>query len=254
MSLFLKFHFLILLTCRSFIMWLSILVIIFYSIFTKVRWPTNRNTEFCSPSLPQPCCRIWAGVQESSLCHYRYWLDSCPEDVHWTMSDTGWAKCAYGCVYGPWSQGACVFVSHESKFDVNATLETLERYPINTFCAPPTAYRMMVLQQLKRFRFPALRHCMSAGEPLNPEVVEEWKRRTGHVIREGIGQTETVRNGIRLRCSSVRVWVLLGLGNVTSEYPESHYILRICIWSTLTQHWVVEEGRLGEGGVENIAK
>ena len=129
-----------------------------------------------------------------TLCYllHRFWLDLGPEDVHWTISDTGWAKCAYGCFFAPWSQGACVFVSHEPKFEVRGILETLSKYPISTLCSPPTAYRMMVQEDLRQYKFPKLRHCVSAGEPLNPEVMAEWKEGTGYEIREGYGQTETV--------------------------------------------------------------
>lgn len=123
---------------------------------------------------------------------FRYWLDLGPDDVHWTISDTGWAKCAYGCLFGPWNQGACVFI-YNSQFEPRNVLKILEKYPISTLCLPPTGYRMMVQHDMKQFRFPSLRHCLSAGEPINPEVMDEWKQGTGLEIREGYGQTETVR-------------------------------------------------------------
>jgi len=77
------------------------------------------------------------------------------------------------------------------KFSARETLQVLESYPITTFCAPPTAYRMLVLEDLTRYRT-SLRWCVGAGEPLNPEVIETWHRGTGHLIRDGYGQTETV--------------------------------------------------------------
>jgi acetyl-CoA synthetase len=121
------------------------------------------------------------------------WLDLRPDDVHWCLTDTGWAKAAWSCLFAPWQMGACVFtVDARGKFDPAAALGTLARYPITTWCAPPTALRLMVREDLSAYRFPNLRHCVSAGEPLNPEVMETWQRATGLTIYEGYGQTETV--------------------------------------------------------------
>ncbi|XP_022092529.1 acyl-coenzyme A synthetase ACSM3, mitochondrial-like [Acanthaster planci] len=122
----------------------------------------------------------------------KYWLDLIPTDVHWNISDTGWAKSAYSNFYAPWVQGACVFISYTAKFDAAHTLELLHKYPVSTLCAPPTAYRMMVLEDLTKFNLKSLRHIVSAGEPLNPEVMDAWKAGTGSMIHEGYGQTETV--------------------------------------------------------------
>ena len=119
-------------------------------------------------------------------------MDVCPDDVHWTLSDTGWAKCAYGCLFGPWIQGGCSFI-YNGPFNAKDILGVLQKYPVSTFCAPPTAYRMMVQEDIKTFQFPKLRHCLSAGEPMNPEVMDEWKEASGLEIREGFGQTETVK-------------------------------------------------------------
>ena len=121
------------------------------------------------------------------------WLDLKPDDVHWCITDTGWAKAAWSCLFGPWQMGACVFaMDSRGKFDPVAALQTLARYPISTWCAPPTALRLMVREDLSQYRFPHLRHCVSAGEPLNPEVLATWKAATGLSIYEGYGQTETV--------------------------------------------------------------
>jgi acetyl-CoA synthetase len=123
----------------------------------------------------------------------KYWLDLGPDDIHFTLSDTGWAKCAWGKVFGPWSQGACsVVYDFRGRFDAKALLDLLGREKVSTVCAPPTAWRAIVLEDLKKWPLPALRHVISAGEPLNPEVIEAWKRVTGITIREGYGQTETV--------------------------------------------------------------
>lgn len=127
----------------------------------------------------------------------RYWLDLGPEDLHWNLSDTGWAKAAWSSYFGPWNCGAAIFVHHAEGFDPVRSLEVLAHYPITTFCGAPTIYRMLVLQDLGRYHFRTLRHCVGAGEPLNPEVIETWQKATGLVIRDGYGQTESV-----LMCAS----------------------------------------------------
>ncbi len=122
----------------------------------------------------------------------RYWLDLMPEDLHWNISDTGWAKAAWSSFFGPWNCGATLFVHHTAGFNAKRTMELLEQYPVTTMCGAPTIYRMLVLEDLASYRPRALRHCVGAGEPLNPEVIEVWKRATGLTIRDGYGQTETV--------------------------------------------------------------
>ena len=127
----------------------------------------------------------------------KYWLDLHEDDLHWNVSETGWAKFAWSNLFGPWSQGAAMFIQDaRGKFDPIETLDILNKYPITTFCAPPTVYRMLVLEQplayLKAHPFKALRHCVGAGEPLNPEVIKVWEDNTGMTIRDGYGQTETV--------------------------------------------------------------
>jgi medium-chain acyl-CoA synthetase len=122
----------------------------------------------------------------------KYWLDLKPEDMHWNVSDTGWAKAAWSSYFGPWNQGAAQFVHHTDRFDPKITLNLLAKYPITTMCGAPTIYRMLVLQDLSKYKFPNLRHCVGAGEPLNPEIIEVWKKATGCTIRDGYGQTETV--------------------------------------------------------------
>ncbi|MBI9077116.1 MAG: AMP-binding protein [Desulfatibacillum sp.] len=122
----------------------------------------------------------------------KYWLDLKPGDMHWNVSDTGWAKAAWSSYFGPWNMGAAQFIHHTDRFDPIKTLELLAQYPITTMCGAPTIYRMLVLQDLGKFKFPTLRHCVGAGEPLNPEIIEVWKKATGCTIRDGYGQTETV--------------------------------------------------------------
>jgi len=121
----------------------------------------------------------------------KFWLDLRPDDLHLNLSETGWAKAAWSSFFGPWNMGAALFVQDaRGKFSATETLDLLESYPITTFCAPPTAYRMLVLEDLGRRRM-SLRWCVGAGEPLNPEVIETWHQGTGHLIRDGYGQTET---------------------------------------------------------------
>ncbi|WP_375167432.1 AMP-binding protein [Desulfofundulus thermocisternus] len=122
----------------------------------------------------------------------KYWLDLRPDDLHWNLSDTGWAKAAWSSFFGPWNMGAALFVHHSPRFSPKKTLELLQKYPITTLCGAPTNYRMMVLEDLSQYKFTTLRHCVGAGEPLNPEVIEVWKKVTGLTIRDGYGQTETV--------------------------------------------------------------
>jgi acyl-coenzyme A synthetase/AMP-(fatty) acid ligase len=122
----------------------------------------------------------------------RFWLDLRPADLHWNVGDTGWAKAAWSSYFGPWHCGAALFVHHSERFDPVKTLELLERHPITTLCGTPTVYRMLILHYRSASKFPALRHCVAAGEPLGAEIIEVWKRATGITICDGYGQTETV--------------------------------------------------------------
>ncbi|XP_054300518.1 acyl-coenzyme A synthetase ACSM4, mitochondrial [Pongo pygmaeus] len=124
-----------------------------------------------------------------TLCG-RYWLDLKSSDIIWNMSDTGWVKAAIGCVFSSWLYGACVFVHRMAQFDTDTFLDTLTTYPITTLCSPPTVYRMLVQKDLKRYKFKSLQHCLTGGEPLNPEVLEQWRVQTGLELYEGYGQTE----------------------------------------------------------------
>ena len=123
----------------------------------------------------------------------KFWHDLKPTDLQWTLSDTGWAKAAYGKLFGQWAMGAAV-MQHDAKgrFDAPLTLSILEKYGVTCFCAPPTAYRMLVLEDLTKYDLSQLRHCTGAGEPLNPEVMKQWEDGTGLTIYDGYGQTETV--------------------------------------------------------------
>jgi acetyl-CoA synthetase/medium-chain acyl-CoA synthetase len=119
------------------------------------------------------------------------WLGVRGEDRLWTTSDTGWAKAAYSVLFGPWSVGAEVFMYH-GRFEPQNELRLLQELRPNVFCAPPTEFRLLVKEDLRGIALPGLRECVSAGEPLNPEVIRAWRDATGLTIRDGYGQTETI--------------------------------------------------------------
>jgi acetyl-CoA synthetase len=122
-----------------------------------------------------------------------FWLDLKENDLHFTFADTGWAKSSWGKFFGPWIQGACMLVYDiRGRFKATELLPILEKYEVTVFCAPSTVYRMLILADLEKFDLTELRHCVSAGEPLNPEVIRVWKEGTGLTIYEGYGQTELV--------------------------------------------------------------
>lgn len=121
----------------------------------------------------------------------KFWLRAGPGDLVFNVSDTGWAKGAWSSLFAPWLAGAGIFALHADAVDPSRVLGALEKYPVTILCAPPTAYRMLVKQPLEGRKFAKLRHCVSAGEPLNPEVIDVWRRATGFQICEGYGQTET---------------------------------------------------------------
>ena len=120
-----------------------------------------------------------------------HWLGLRGEDRLWTTSDTGWAKAAYSVLFGPWSVGAEVFQYH-GRFDPKTELRLLAEVAPQVFCAPPTEFRLLVKEDLSGLRLPRLREVVSAGEPLNPEVIRAWRDATGLTIRDGFGQTETI--------------------------------------------------------------
>lgn len=135
----------------------------------------------------------------------RYWQDLRPGDLHWTLSDTGWAKAAWSKLFGQWAQGATVLEMDLGKSDPDLILDTIERHGVTTLCAPPTLYRSLVVADLASYDLSRLRHCVSAGEPLNPEVIRIWEEGTrGLVVHDGYGQTETVNVLANFRCLPVR--------------------------------------------------
>ncbi len=121
----------------------------------------------------------------------KYWHCVNPEGLHLTIADSGWAKCAWGKLYGQWLCEAALFVYDFDRFDANDILPMFQQYGITTFCAPPTILRMMIKQDLSRFDLSSIEHMTTAGEALNPEVFRQFEKATGLQIMEGFGQSET---------------------------------------------------------------
>ena len=135
----------------------------------------------------------------------RFWYDLKPEDLHWTVSDTGWAKAAWGKLFGQWRIGSAVLMWNVvGKPDLDRMLRIVAEQRVTTFCAPPTLYRAFVQMDLDRYDLTSLRHTTAAGEPLNPEVMRIWRAATGLEIYDGYGQTETVNVVANLPGNEIR--------------------------------------------------
>lgn len=134
----------------------------------------------------------------------RFWHDLRAGDLHWTISDTGWAKAAYGALFGQWLERATVVQVALGKPDANTILGIVARNRLTSFCAPPTLYRMLVQGDFAAHDLSALRHCTSAGEPLNPEVIRAWRDGTGLTVYDGYGQTEMTISVANFRAVEVR--------------------------------------------------
>ena len=119
-----------------------------------------------------------------------YWIGLQPNDRHLNISSPGWAKHAWSCFFAPWNAGACVFLYNYNRFNAKALLDVIVKNEITTMCAPPTVWRMLIQQDLASVKT-KLRELIGAGEPLNPEVIEQVKNAWGITIRDGFGQTET---------------------------------------------------------------
>ncbi|MEK9279947.1 AMP-binding protein [Bradyrhizobium sp. ISRA442] len=119
-----------------------------------------------------------------------YWIGLKPGDVHLNISSPGWAKHAWSCFFAPWNAGATVFVVNQPRFDAKGLLATIGRCGVTTLCAPPTVWRLFIQEDLSSFKV-ALREVCGAGEPLNPEVIDQVQAAWGLTIRDGYGQTET---------------------------------------------------------------
>ncbi|MBR0827490.1 AMP-binding protein [Bradyrhizobium manausense] len=119
-----------------------------------------------------------------------FWIGLQPGDIHLNISSPGWAKHAWSCFFAPWNAGATVFVVNQPRFDAKSLLATIGRCGVTTLCAPPTVWRLFIQEDLASFKV-ALREVCGAGEPLNPEVIDQVKAAWGLTIRDGYGQTET---------------------------------------------------------------
>ena len=119
-----------------------------------------------------------------------FWHQCVDGGLHLTVSETGWMKSVWGKLYGQWLAGSAIMVYDFEKFVPKDMLAVLEKYKVTTFCAPPTIYRFMILEDMSKYDLSSIQHCTTAGEPLNPEVFEKWKELTGHELREIFGQTE----------------------------------------------------------------
>ena len=119
-----------------------------------------------------------------------YWLGLLPGDMHLNVSSPGWAKHAWSCFFAPWNAGAGVFIANQPRFDAPGLLDAIVAGGVTSLCAPPTVWRMLIQQDLRSWKI-GLREVCSAGEPLNPEVIEQVQAAWGMTIRDGYGQTET---------------------------------------------------------------
>jgi acetyl-CoA synthetase len=120
-----------------------------------------------------------------------YWIGIGPGDVHLNLSSPGWAKHAWSNVFAPWNAGATILVLNYQRFSAPGLLSALGDCRVSTFCAPPTVWRMLLQSDLAAADVSALRECVAAGEPLNPEVIEQVRKAWGITVRDGFGQTET---------------------------------------------------------------
>lgn len=121
-----------------------------------------------------------------------FWQQVVDDGLHFTMAETGWAKCSWGKIYGQWIAGTAIFVyDYNGRFTPTDILPLLGKYGVTTFCAPPTIYRFLIREDLSKYDFGSIVHCTTAGEALNAEVFKQFYDATGHKIYEGFGQTES---------------------------------------------------------------
>lgn len=121
-----------------------------------------------------------------------YWIGLMPGDLHLNISSPGWAKHAWSCFFAPWNAGACIFIYNSGRFSARGLLETLASYPVTSLCAPPTVWRMLIQEDLPAYRSRlSLRELVGAGEPLNPEIIDQVQKAWGITLRDGFGQSET---------------------------------------------------------------
>jgi acetyl-CoA synthetase len=183
-----------------------------------------------------------------------YWLGLQPGDVHLNISSPGWAKHAWSCLFAPWNAGATVFVVNQSRFDAKGLLATIGHCGVTTLCAPPTVWRLFIQEKLSEFKV-SLREVCGAGEPLNPEVIDQVRTAWGLTIRDGYGQTETTAlagnsPGQKVKVGSMgrplpgyRVQITDGDGHVAGE-GEVTLVLGADRPAGLMQGYQGEDGKL----------
>ncbi len=169
----------------------------------------------------------------------KYWQDLRRDDIHWTLTDTGWAKAAWGLLYPQLLAGCSIILYDGAGFDLEIHLKIIAKYRVTTFCAPPTIYRIMAKADLSNADFSSLRHCFGAGEPLNPEAMRAWKKSTGCEIYDGYGQTETINivantPGMEIRpgsmgkpCPGLNVDIIDDDGNIMEDNVIGHIGVKI---------------------------
>jgi len=174
------------------------------------RDPTHRDDPlllyFTSGTVSNP--KMVQHTQSYGIAHVgtaRFWHDLRAGDVHWSLTDTGWAKAAWGTLFGQFHERACVVQAALGKPHADTLFAIIARHGITSFCAPPTLYRTLVLGDFTKHDLSSLRHCTSAGEPLNPEVIRAWREGTGGLtVYDGYGQTETTALIANYRAMEVR--------------------------------------------------
>ncbi|MBP3331207.1 MAG: AMP-binding protein [Tidjanibacter sp.] len=120
-----------------------------------------------------------------------FWHNLTEDSLHITVADTGWAKAAWGKIYGQWIVGACMFIYDHDKFNAAEMLAMISKHKVTSFCAPPTIYRFLIREDISKYDLSALQYCTTAGEPFNPSVSDEWFEKTGIRVKEGFGQSES---------------------------------------------------------------
>ena len=183
-----------------------------------------------------------------------YWLGLQPGDVHLNISSPGWAKHAWSCFFAPWNAGATIFIVNQPRFEAKQLLATIGRCGVTTLCAPPTVWRLFIQERLADFKV-SLREVCGAGEPLNPEVIDQVRAAWGLTIRDGYGQTETTAlagnsPGQKVKVGSMgrplpgyRVQIMDADGHVTRE-GEVSLVLGADRPAGLMQGYQGEDGKL----------
>ena len=130
----------------------------------------------------------------------KYWQNVQDNGLHFTVADTGWAKSAWGKIYGQWLSGCAVMTYDYDKFIPKHLMKVIEKYHVTSFCAPPTIYRFLIKEDLSQYDLKHLKYCVVAGEPLNPEVYKQFLETTGIRLMEGLWT-----NGMHCCCSNLSV-------------------------------------------------